>query len=414
MLKLRLYLALLLSLLGMIVGVFLLLRGGIFLPFKKQLIEERSGVVLELAMEIEESKQPKRRLRRISKNMGIFSKLVRNPQENKRFRPLSVLEREERSVFLLKGKGTPMAIELQLDRPRRWLIVSFPVDLEKPRERVFIGLIVLTIFGVIGAWGVSRWSLKPLETASEAMNRIAQGDLNHRVSDSIGPAKESFNKMAERLEQVIKGQRDFMAAIGHELRTPIARLKIQIAMLEEEKRAASLEADVEELEELVESLLASARLERGAVSLHRVEVDVYDLFLDELARVDIGEREVTLEVEKGTIFHVDRGLFARVIRNLLSNIVRYTKEDVQIWLGAKREEERGILWVADSGEGVDPSLIHSLFDPFVRAEKSRNKVTGGLGLGLMLVRQVAQLHGGHVQAESNARCGHGLEITITI
>ena len=141
---------------------------------------------------------------------------------------------------------------------------------------------------------------------------------------------------------------------------------------------------------------------------------MYELFLEELARVDIGEREVILEVEQNTLFHVDRSLFTRVIRNLLSNIVRYTKGDVQVWMGAKVDGSRSVLWVADSGEGVDASIIHSLFDPFVRAEKSRNKVTGGLGLGLMLVRQVVQLHGGHVQATNNERCGHGLDITLTI
>lgn len=307
-----------------------------------------------------------------------------------------------------------MSVELSLDRPRRWLIVSFPPQLEGSRQRVFLGILVLTMFGGLGAWGLGRWSIRPLETAATAMDRIAKGDLSHRVVDPIGPVGTSFNEMAERLEYVIEGQRDFMAAIGHELRTPISRMKLQLAMMEGEERVSSLTVDVEELEDLVESLLESARLHRGGIVLSREATSMKQLFLSMLATIDIGEREVSLLVEEECIFIVDRRWFRLVIRNLLSNIVRYTKEDVHVWMGARQEENTYVLWVADSGEGVDASVRTSLFDPFVRVEKSRNKVTGGLGLGLMIVRQVAEVHGGHVQAKESSMSATGLEIVVQV
>ena len=413
MLKLRIYLALFLSLLGMILGVVVLFRGGVMTHYRDQLIDERVGVLLEIAEEVEEAPRPKRRLMRIGRNLDIDYKLVRNPKKHPKFTPKEI-EREGRTIYLLPGKGTPMSIELKLERPKRWLIIHFPPQLEDSKRRVFAGIVVLAIFGAIGAWGLGRWSIRPLETAAEAMERVAKGDLSHRVSDPIGPAGTAFNDMAERLEQVIEGQRDFMAAIGHELRTPISRMKLQLAMMEENERAQSLQGDVQELEELVETLLESARLNRGGIVLNREDVSMHALFLSMLAKVDVGDRKVSLEVKEDCTFHVDRRWFRLVVRNLLSNIVRYTDQDVQIWMGATERDGEYVMWVADSGEGVEPNLRVSLFDPFVRAEKSRNKVTGGLGLGLMIVRQVAQVHGGHVQANNSSMSPTGLEIVIRV
>ena len=412
MLKVRIYMALILSLLGMIVGMVVLFRGG-FQPVKAKLIEERMGVILEMAEEVETAAHPMKRLRRIGRNLGVKMKMVRDPRKHRRFIPKE-MSREGRTIYLLKGKGTPMGIELSIDRPKRWLIVHFPAHLEDSRQRVFFGLLLLTIFGVVGAFALGRWSLKPLETAAEAMDRIAKGDLGHRVSDPIGPAGVSFNAMAERLERTIGGQKDFMAAMGHELRTPIARLKLQLELMENEKRADSLRGDVEELEDLVESLLETSRLERGGIVLHLEAVQIRTLFLELLAEIDIGDREVIFEVQEDLQMHIDRRWFRLVVRNLLSNITRYTPEDVSIWMGAHREGTETMLWVADSGEGVEESFLTQMFDPFVRAEKSRNKITGGLGLGLMLVRQVAELHNGYVQAKSNPRTETGLEIVIYI
>ena len=410
MLKVRIYLALFLSFLGMILGVLVIFRGSSN-HYRQKLIDERVGVLLEIAQEVEEAEYPKRRLKRIIRNLDIDYKLTRNPKTYTKFTPKKVV-REGRTIVLLPGRGTPMSIELSLERRRRWLVIYFPSQLEDSRRRIVVGFTVLVIFGGLGAWGLGRWSIRPLETAATAMHRIAKGDLSHRVVDPIGPAGTAFNEMAERLEYVIEGQRDFMAAIGHELRTPISRMKLQLAMMEGEERASSLTVDVEELEDLVESLLESARLHRGGIVLSREATSMKQLFLSMLATIDIGEREVSLLVEENCIFIVDRRWFRLVIRNLLSNIVRYTKEDVHVWMGAKQEENTYVLWVADSGEGVDASIRSSLFDPFVRVEKSRNKVTGGLGLGLMIVRQVAEVHGGHVQAKESSMSASGLEIVV--
>ena len=128
--------------------------------------------------------------------------------------------------------------------------------------------------------------------------------------------------------------------------------------------------------------------------------------MEGLSKVDIGDREVSLELQKDHHVFVDKLLMFRVVHNLLSNIVRYTPPTSQIIFGSAVGDRYDHFWVADNGPGVAEDLLPSLFDPFVRAESSRNKVTGGLGLGLMLVRQVAEAHGGYVHAKNH----NGLEI----
>ncbi|MEC7985623.1 MAG: ATP-binding protein [Myxococcota bacterium] len=421
MLKVRIYLALLVALLGMVLGALVIVRGGVLGPFSKKLIDARMGVVVAMADEIESARAPMKKLRRISRHLNVEAKFTKEIPFKEEFPPKKVAY-QERELFLLKGKRTPMAIALDIDRKRKWMVVWFPVDIEEPRRRIGVGLLVLALFGAMGAWGLGRWSLQPLERATSAMNRIAEGDLKHRVSNPIGPAGEAFNQMAERLEEVIEGQRDFMAAVGHELRTPIARLKLQAELLEglEKNRIESLQADILELEDLVEALLESARLERGAVALQRTEQNLYDMFMEALSKIDVEERSVCLEVDPELSFSIDRRLMMRLLLNLLSNIVRYTPVDCVIWMGARFEREALILWVADNGDGIEDSLRTAIFDPFVREEKSRSKKTGGLGLGLMLVRQVAQVHGGGVVAKKTDRMhggmsfNQGLEIEVLL
>jgi signal transduction histidine kinase len=132
--------------------------------------------------------------------------------------------------------------------------------------------------------------------------------------------------------------------------------------------------------------------------------------MDGLSKVDIGEREVDLRIEDGHRIHGDRVFLHRIIVNLLSNISRYTPDDCKIQFGFSSEEGWDVFWISDSGDGVSDELLPQMFDPFVRGEESRSKVTGGIGLGLMLVRQVAEAHGGSVKAENR----DGLRITLRL
>jgi signal transduction histidine kinase len=148
------------------------------------------------------------------------------------------------------------------------------------------------------------------------------------------------------------------------------------------------------------------------MALRRTPIDVLDLCVQALGAVDLGERTVSLDVPEGLEVEADERRLLRVLTNLLSNVARYTPAAVAVTLRAAREGDAVALTVADRGPGVPEADLARLFDPFFRAEGSRSRATGGLGLGLMLVRQIAEAHGGSVSAES--REGGGLSVTVRV
>jgi signal transduction histidine kinase len=258
---------------------------------------------------------------------------------------------------------------------------------------------------------------KPLELVIAGMQRIADGDLDHRLAgggDVTGRIGDTFNQMADRLQGMVQGQRQLMAAVSHEVRTPLARMRIQTELLRDsgadEKRVTAMEGEIAEVDELIGELLESARLDQGILILDLCEIDLRDLAMNALGSLDLGEHPVTLSIPPGLRVRGDNRRILRAVSNLLSNVVRYTPPQTPVSIDMAEEDHGVRIAVSDEGPGVDPVDLSRLFDPFFRAEESRSRVTGGLGVGLMLVRQIARAHGGWVRAEN--REGGGLVVTL--
>ena len=391
--------------------------GGVLRPFFGKLLEERVDVALHMARQVEASEDPRREVERLGSEVGVESRLGRRPPREMVHRA-RVIERSGREILVLRAAGSPIAVPLTIRGDRAvWLMVWFPADQDAPRRKVGVGLLLLGLIAVVGALGASRWMLQPLELARDAMRRIADGDLAHRAptgADAAGDMGATFNQMAERVEGLVQGQRDLMAAVSHELRTPLSRLRLHVELLRDEgvapERLAAMEADVGAVDELVEELLESARMEQGVMSLVIEDIPIEELFGEALGAVELGEREVSLGVPDGLRVSGDRRRLLRVITNLLSNVVRYTPPGAGVSLEAAADAEGVALSVRDRGPGVAAADLPRLFDPFFRAEASRSKATGGLGLGLMLVRQIAVAHGG--RATASCPVGGGLSVTV--
>jgi signal transduction histidine kinase len=266
---------------------------------------------------------------------------------------------------------------------------------------------------------VVQWMLRPLEVAGEAMERVADGDLEHRAptgADAAGRMGATFNRMADRVQGLVQGQRDLMAAVSHELRTPLTRMRLQTEMLRDSgadpKRVAALEADIRVVDGLVEELLESARLDQGVLALRLERFSGQHLVLEALGEVDLGDRDVTLAAGSSVDIYADRRRVLRVLTNLLSNVQRYTPDDTQVVIQLEAVAGEVTLRVADRGPGVAPASVDRLFDPFFREENSRSLRTGGLGLGLMLCRQIAEAHGGLITATN--RQNGGLEVVMRL
>jgi len=275
-------------------------------------------------------------------------------------------------------------------------------------------VLLVLLFGLLAMLlmlGFSFYITAPLRRMSRSMDRIAAGDLEHRVRvkgrDEGAAMGRSFNAMAERVRSMIVGQKELMAGVSHELRSPLTRIKLSLELLREGKgdagRISEMEADVDELNGMVEELLLASRIDLGASQLTLESQELAPLVDRAWARVSqtATEQKTTLVRDLGegaTSVHCNSALVVRALGNLFENAVRYGGSG-EIALRSRRRGDRVELTVRDHGAGVAESDLERLFEPFFRADRSRSRKTGANGLGLMIVRRAVEAHGGEVRAE---------------
>ncbi|KJK26219.1 histidine kinase [Burkholderiaceae bacterium 16] len=294
---------------------------------------------------------------------------------------------------------------------------------------VAYALIAFATLLSIVAWVWYHW--RDLDKLQQAARDFGRGKLSTRADlprrSNISELAMQFNEMAEQIEASIVHQREMMHGISHELKTPIARLEFGIALLqsagageEEQARQAQrledLRRDVRELDELVTELLTLGQLEQGAAPMMLMRVSVGELIDSVAASVanEVADHKLTLSVHaSGPLPHhvCDPRLVARALLNLCRNATRYARSAIQ--LRAETDAAGTLcLTVEDDGPGVVPEERARIFEPFHRPDSSRNRHTGGFGLGLAIVRRIALLHGGQVGLDSGSEGGARFVITL--
>ncbi|HEX6362861.1 MAG TPA: HAMP domain-containing sensor histidine kinase, partial [Albitalea sp.] len=251
---------------------------------------------------------------------------------------------------------------------------------------------------------VVRHLTRRLQALQRGMELFGAGRLDHRVEvagrDEVAAVAASFNAAAARIEALVRAHQSLLANASHELRSPLARMKMAVSMLEDappaqrERLKREIDTNVAELDALVEEVLFASRLDALKDLEHREPVDVLGLAAEEAARVD-----ATLEPGAGggaPTVAGDERLLRRALRNLLENARRYGGEDVVIT--ARRAGDRLELLVCDRGPGVPEALRERIFEPFYRLPGHAERA-GGVGLGLSIVKQIAERHGGSVRCE---------------
>ncbi|AOY94818.1 two-component sensor histidine kinase [Cupriavidus sp. USMAA2-4] len=290
-------------------------------------------------------------------------------------------------------------------------------------------LIALATLLSIVTWVWYHW--RDLARLQQAARDFGAGQLSTRAKlsrrSNITELAQQFNEMAERIEASIVHQREMMHGISHELKTPIARLEFGIALLQSGGGGAQAEArqalrlddlrkDVRELDELVTELLTLGQLEQGATPMLLMRVSVSELIDSVVASVanDVADQQLTLNAGTGgpVGHHVcDPRLVARALLNLCRNATRYARSAIR--LHAETDAGGSLrLCVEDDGPGVPPEERERIFEPFHRPDASRNRHTGGFGLGLAIVRRIVLLHGGQVTLDSSDSGGARFVITL--
>jgi signal transduction histidine kinase len=263
-------------------------------------------------------------------------------------------------------------------------------------------VVVLFLAIAVGAYPFVRRLTRRLETLKRGVEAFGQGKLDRRVEvegrDEVATLASSFNQAAERIEALVRSNKSLLANASHELRSPLARLKMAVSLMETASPAqqaelqAEIHANIAELDALVEEVLLSSRLDVRP-ALERRPVDLLALAAEEAARVG-----AQLQPEARADFSVqgDERLLRRALRNLLENARRYGGEEVLLELG--RGDGRVRAAVCDRGPGVPADMRERIFEPFFRLAGHAEK-QGGVGLGLSLVRQIAHRHEGSVRCE---------------
>lgn len=285
-------------------------------------------------------------------------------------------------------------------------------------------LVALLLFGSVFLWLRMHW--RDLERLSRAADRFGEGDLASRSSlrahSSVAPLAHRFDSMATRIETLVTTQNEMINAISHELRTPITRFGFGLALLqaadterERQRQAEALERDVADVEELVSELLSYGALGRSERTLERHTTDLNELIGGVLGSIALEMESLdvtcTVDIDAGAERAVlDSRLTARVLINLAKNAMRYCHGHMAIQVLLKND--RLVIQVDDDGIGIPADERQTIFEPFHRLDRSRDRNTGGFGLGLAIAKRAAVAQGGKLRALASPLGGARFELLL--
>ena len=337
-------------------------------------------------------------------------------------------------VDSLQGSGTVILNEAgaasfdpQLIAPNEELTIV--VDGAQGRFRTtnwYITAAVTLLSGIL-AYFVSGRALKPLHSfASQVemvqMTNLADMKIDEDVLPEFKQLSRSFNQMLERLNTAFAAQRKFTGNAAHELRTPLALMQAQLELFSAEHPAVLpetaefltlLREQTERLTQMTRTLLEMSNLQQVARN-ERIQLApmIEEIFTDLAPLSD--KRGVTLTAEGNGIMTGSDALIYRLIFNLTENAVKYNRQGGSVRVSVTQESEKLLLRVSDTGCGIPEEYQRSIFQPFFRVDKSRSREYGGAGLGLSLVWEIADLHGGSVWVEESSDKGTTIAVELPI
>ena len=305
-------------------------------------------------------------------------------------------------------------IHIHLPRPQNRSLFS-------SRPYGFIWLLAMVGLAVaVATYPIVRRLTRRLETLQQGVEQWGRGDLTARVplegNDEVGLLARRFNHAASRIETLVKSHKSLLANASHELRSPLTRIRMGLELMGSQPSPAfkqEITRNIGELDQLIDEILLASRLDASEADMGTVEsVDLTGLVAEECAHQDaLFEMRLSPQADADADADADAApvivlgvvkLLRRVVRNLLENARRYSEGEVLVTL--QRDGAYAILQVADHGPGVPEALRERIFEPFYRLPGASEQ-SGGVGLGLALVKSITQRTGGTVRCEANAGGG---------
>jgi signal transduction histidine kinase len=268
-------------------------------------------------------------------------------------------------------------------------------------------LLLFLVTGVVCAtYAFQRRLLRPVRLLDEGVARISKGDLDITVPvvtrDEFGALTGAFNNMVGRVKQMIQARDQLLLDVSHELRSPLTRLKVALALLPDDENKSGMAGDLNEMEAMITELLELERLREGRGIL-RQRRDLAPLLLELAHTSNSGPPGIrTLAIPSEIPLDIDSEKIRTVLRNLLENARKFSLPDSRpIEIEVAENSESLLVRVRDNGVGIPDIDLPNLFEPFYRVDRSRSRKTGGYGLGLSICKRIMEAHGGSISVTSN-------------
>lgn len=338
-------------------------------------------------------------------------------------------------------RGVVVVEKHQIQAPRGWAILR--AEIRPVVTTVWVGSVVAAVPGLLVAALLAVAAARSVggrvRDVSDAAEGLAAGNLDQRVpvrgEDEVASLARSFNLMAERLEgamsslsdergravALLDANRQLVANVSHELRTPVALIRGQMEALDEDvpenPRVAMALRESGRLESLVTDLFELASADAGALRMQTELIDLAALVRESIGPlVELARREGQVSVSFGELPPVsafgDADRLTRVLQNLVRNAIRHVPEGGLVRVGIEQTESSALVQVSDTGAGISPEDLPHVFERFYRGEASRNRETGGAGLGLAMAKELVEAMGGRIDVSSPP--GEGAIFTISL
>ena len=282
---------------------------------------------------------------------------------------------------------------------------------------VFLIHLVLLSLVIGGTWQWQRKQLKPLQWLRTGVEAVSSGDFKTRVpvvrNDEIGGVAEAFNHMIERVDKMIHDRERLLGDVSHELRSPLSRIKVALALLPDDSKHQLIGRNVVEMQNLIEVLLERERIGVMTANLNRQPVDLTVMCKQIISSFSDRQPAIRLEAADAVNLEADEALLAMLLRNLLDNALKFSDEDsgpVVVSIEVT-EDKTTRLTIADEGKGIPEDQRERVFEPFVKLDPARGH-RSGYGLGLNLCQRITEAHGGAMTTHANPRGGTVFRVVL--
>ena len=290
-------------------------------------------------------------------------------------------------------------------------------NLYQLQDQMILIFAAIAVTSLVCAWVFSRVITRPIAGLNRGIQKMSKGDFSARVkvrgSGEMQQLAKAFNSMSEKLETLDQSRNQFVSNASHELKTPLATMKIMIESLiyqpDMDKNLRTefmtdINNEIDRLSAIVSDLLTLVQMDSQNVKLTRENLSIAQLIKDNAHRLtpiaNQKGQKIVLQLQDSCDIYADKSKLNQVIYNLMENAVKYTQASGVIKVSLQRQGRNAIFKVSDNGPGIPKENLPHIFDRFYRVDKARSREKGGTGLGLSIVHQLVLLHGGAISVES--------------